>query len=353
MSQCTVTGANGFVGQNVVRALLARGYDVTALVGDDRGSECLDGLPVKIRELDLLDPTSIRKALDGGTNLIHTAANYSFWLPDAKRGYRVNVEGTQNVLTTARHLGYERVVHTSSTATLSPGFGRAEGDENSVIDLHRFAGHYKTSKVMAELVATRLAAEGFPLVIVYPTIVLGPGDSRPTPTGSMVVHFINGRMKAFVDMPQNLVDVEDVAEGHVLALERGARGGRYVLGGDNLSMREVVDILGELTGIPAPRVALPLQLLRSLAICNEFVSDRLTRREPLFPLEASLHARDSQPFSSERARSELGFSARPAREVLARALAWFLREGFAGQKTVRRIEQRGELARLLGDGPAA
>lgn len=342
---CTVTGANGFVGSQVVRELLRRGCDVTALVGADLGGENLAGLPVKLRELDLLDRGSVRRALAGAESVIHTAACYAFWKRDARDFYRVNVEGTRNVLETARELGVRRLVHTSSTATLSPGFRADErsdalGDEENVFDLRRFRGHYKMSKAMAEVVALREAARGLPLVIVHPTTVLGPGDRRPTPTGTIIVHFLNGHMKAYTNLMQNLVDVRDVAAGHVLALERGRPGERYVLGGDNLSMTEIVRMLAELTGLPAPWFALPHALLHVMGRVNEWLADHVTHREPLVPFEAKLHAVDSRPFSSEKARRELGFTARPAREVLIDAVRWFVSEGFCPPATAEKIASR-------------
>lgn len=339
---CAVTGANGFIGSQVVHALLRRGLDVTALVGADLGNENLAGLPIKTRELDLLDPTSVRRALAGSDAIIHSAACYAFWLRDPRDIYRVNVDGTRHVLKAARELGCRKIVYTSSTATLSPGFradsaGSDLSNEEDVLDLRRFRGHYKMSKAMAEVVALREAARGLPVVIVHPTTVFGPGDRRPTPTGTLVVHFLNGRMKAYTNLMQNLVDVRDVAEGHALALEKGRPGERYVLGGENLPMSELVKILAELTGLPAPRFAIPHPLLHAIGRVNEWISDHLTHREPLVPLEAKLHAVDSRAFDSSKARRELGFEARPAREVLIEAVRWFMREDFCPSATAERI----------------
>jgi dihydroflavonol-4-reductase len=346
MRHCCVTGANGFVGSNVVRDLLESGYEVTALVGADLDLANLEGLPVKVREVDLLDRASLRRALAGGQKLVHTAACYSFWTREPDRAYRVNVEGTRHVLEEARDLGYERVVHTSSTATLLPALGASDGepvDEESVLDMRRFLGHYKTSKAMAEAVALRHAARGLPVLTVHPTSVLGPGDRRPTPTGSMIVHYLNGHMKVYAEMTQNVVDVRDVARGHVLALERGRPGERYVLGGENLTMRELLGHLSALTGLPAPRHALPLPLLGLLGRANEWLANHVTGRPPLIPHEAALHARDSRPVSSEKAVRELGYRPRPAREVLAAALRWFVGEGSCSARRVAEIEQHGVL----------
>jgi dihydroflavonol-4-reductase len=348
VKHCTVTGANGFLGSNGVRSLLARGYQVTALAGPNMGRENLANLPVRIRDFDLLDRDSVTRALDGGSHLIHTAADYSFWYRDPRSAYRVNLEGTSTVLAAARELGYEKIVHTSTASTLSPVFsscnGNGGGPEEDVIDLRSFGGHYKTSKIMAELAATHFAAEGLPVVIVNPTIVLGAGDRRPTPTGSMIVHYINGRMKAYLDMSQNVVDVEDVADGHVLALEQGRPGQRYVLGGDNLSMAEVLGHLAEITGIAAPRVTLPRRLLLALGWVDEWLARHVVPHEPLFPVEASYHARDSRHLSSDKAREELGYAPRPARAVLMRAVHWFVSEGFCSQRRRRKIEGRGILS---------
>ena len=340
-----MTGANGFIGSNVVRSLMREGYEVTALVGPGVGLENLEDLEVEIREFDLLDRDGVRAALTGGTHLIHTAANYSFWYPDPGLAYRVNVEGTRNVMEAARDFGYERIVHTSSTATLSP-FVRdpAEGpdtlgDEERTLNLRRFGGHYKSSKVMADMLVTRLAACGLPVVTVLPTIVLGEGDRRPTPTGSMIVHFINRRMKAYIEMPQNLVHVGDVADGHVQALERGRTGHRYILGGDDLDMRSVMRSLSNITGIPAPRVALPQKLLQALAVAEDWLARSVFPHEPLFPLEAALHARDSERFCTDKARKELGFRPRPADVVLHRAVAWFVADGHCRNQLTRNAIQ--------------
>ena len=352
MKQCAVTGGNGFVGSNVVRQLLERDYEVIALVGADLGLENLEGLPVKIREVDLLDAAGVRAALRGVRRVVHTAACYAFWSPDPGHVYRVNVLGTRHVMEAARDIGFEKVVHTSSIAAVSPGLGIGPshaGDENSVLDLSRFRGHYKMSKSMAETVALRFAAQGLPVSIVYPTTVLGPGDRRPTPTGEMIVHYLNGHMKMYVALHQNLVDVRDVAVGHVLALERGQPGGRYVLGGDNLTMRELLDALAELTGIPAPRLALPPALLGALGRVNEWISDHVTGRPPLIPREAALHARDSRRVEPTHATRELGYRWRPARDVVAGAVAWFVAEGHCKPGYLRRIESHGVLRERLSE----
>jgi dihydroflavonol-4-reductase len=352
--QVFVTGANGFVGSHIVWELLHRGHEVTALVGADIDNHLLSGMPVKVRDFDLRDRASVRSALEGAEAIIHSAACYAFWKPDPREIYRVNVDGTRHVLDAARELGVCKVVYTSSTATLSPIFRIPDdrdvpGDEEGVFDIRLFRGHYKMSKAMAEIVALRAAASGLPLVITHPTTVIGAGDCRPTPSGSMIQHYINGHMKVFVEMAQNVVDVRDVALGHVLALEKGAPGERFVLGGDNLSMRELLAILAELTGIPAPRVALPLPLLRVIGRVMEWIADAITHKEPAATLEAALHARDSRYVSIDKARRELGYAPRPARAVLADAVRFFASEGYCKPAVAESILRRPELEAALRD----
>jgi dihydroflavonol-4-reductase len=349
--RCAVTGGNGFVGAQVVRALAARGHEPVALVGADLDDESLRGLAVERRPLDLLDPASVRAGVAGCDAVIHTAACYAFWLPDVRRLYRVNVEGTRHVLEAARDLGLRRVVHTSTAGTLQPPFPAEDRgavvDEESAPDERRFVGHYKVSKRMAERLVLRAAARGLPAVIVHPTEVLGPGDRRPTPTGSLLTHFLAGRMRVYVEMPHDLVDVRDAALGHVLALERGTPGERYLLGGEGLSMRALGALLAELTGLPAPRVAVPRVLLAGVAALNEWLADHVTGRPPLAPREALLHARDARRLDTRKARRELGFAPRPAREALADALRWLAAEGRCPPPAATRVR-----ARLGADRPA-
>jgi dihydroflavonol-4-reductase len=352
MGIVAVTGANGFLGSHIVPELLRRGYEVIALVGADVDNHLLQGMPIKVRDFDLRDRASVRSALQGAENIIHSAACYAFWRPDRRDTYRINVDGTRHVLDAARDLGVRKVVYTSSTATLSPSWRTPEdpnvpGDEEGVFDMRRFRGHYKMSKAMAEMVALRAVARGLPLVITHPTTVIGAGDCRPTPSGSMIRHYINGHMKVFVEMKQNVVDVRDVALGHVLALERGVPGERYVLGGDNLTMRELLAILADLTGIPAPRVALPLWFLHAVGKGMEWFADAVTHKEPAATVEAALHARDSRYASIEKARKELGYAPRHARAVLADAVRFFASEGYCKADVADRILRRPELEAAL------
>jgi dihydroflavonol-4-reductase len=339
--KCFVTGANGFIGSHVVRALKARDYEVTALVGRDLDLSNLERLDVPVRELDLTDPRSVERALEGGEALFHTAACYSFWERDRERIYRVNVDGTRSVFAAAIKLGYRRAVYTSSSTTLVPSFGAVPQDEERVYDARKFHGHYKASKVMAETVALRAAANGLPVVIVHPTAVLGDGDRRPTPTGAMIVHFLNGRMKAYADTVLNLVDVEDVAEGHVLAFERGRRGHRYLLGGENVTMSEMTKILSRLTGIPAPKWRVPGAVLRVAGRLNEWMADHVTGRPPLIDRESTLHAAANRPFSSEKACNEIGYKPSDAENALTKSVRWFVREGAVSPVYATRLQEHG------------
>jgi dihydroflavonol-4-reductase len=338
-----VTGANGFLGAHVVRQLMARDEPVVALVGTDVDTEPLAGLDVETRELDLTDAASVSRALKGGTRLIHTAARYSFWEPDPSLIYRVNVQGTENLLAAAAELGYERVVHTSSTATLCPALFENHEDERNVYDPRRFQGHYKQSKVLAESLVMSWAARGLPVVVVNPTVVVGAGDRRPTPTGIMLVHFLNGRLKAQARTTLNVVDVEDAARGHVLALEKGGVGERYILGGENLEMHEVTKLLSEMTGIPPPSFVLPQWAFSLLSHINERFANVVTHRPPLIDRESALHARVNGRWSSKKAEAELGFVAAPAREALAKALRYYLDNGYASARCQRIVERHGGL----------
>lgn len=346
MAKVTVTGGNGFMGSRIVRELMDRGHEVTALVGADLDQHNLDGLDVEIRELDLLDVDNVRSALRGGELLVHNAACYSFWEPDPMRIYRVNVDGTQNVLAAAAEHGYRKIVYTSSTATLTPSINRDLETEESLFDLRHFQGHYKCSKVIAEIAVMREVAKGAPVVIVHPTTVLGEGDRRPTPTGRLIVHFINGQMKAYANTVLNIVDVDDVAEGHALALERGEPGQQYILGGENLMMKEATEVLSELTGIPAPKVVIPGRLLLAAGRVNEWVANHVTHRTPLIDVESTLHALANKPSASTKAEKHLGYRPSIARVALAKATRWFVDNGYCKERFVRRIRAHGVLEQI-------
>ncbi|MBI3323459.1 MAG: NAD-dependent epimerase/dehydratase family protein [Candidatus Omnitrophica bacterium] len=322
-----VTGAAGFVGSHVVSKLVGRGERVRALARSSTVLRNLAGLPVEIRTGDLTDPASLRQAMAGCRRLYHVAADYRLWAPDPAELYRNNVAGTRNVLEAAREAGVERIVYTSTVGALKcPGNGRPSSEETPV-GLQDMVGHYKRSKFLAEQEALAAARAGMPVVIVNPSTPVGPRDIKPTPTGQMIVDFLNGRMPAYVDTGLNLIDVEDAAEGHLLAMERGRPGQRYILGHRNLTLKEILEILSRVTGLPAPRVRMPIGVALGWAALSTGWS-ALTRRPPRVSWEAVRISRKRMYFDSGKAVRELGLPQRPVEEALAKAVDWFRQNGY-------------------------
>ncbi len=324
-----VTGGTGFVGAHVVRALLARGRPVRCLVRPGSPLGTLEGLPVEIARGDLRDPASLSRAAAGIDALYHCAADYRLWSRDPAELYASNVGGTENVLRAAVDAGARRIVHTSSVATLAPRRdGRPATEEDAAAE-EAVIGHYKRSKVRAEAIALRYAAQGAPVVVVNPSTPVGELDAKPTPTGRIVVDFLAGRMPAYVDTGLNLVDVRDVAEGHVLAAEKGRPGERYILGNRNMTLKEIFDRLAEASGVPAPRIRLPHWLPIAAAAVDTWISPILGR-EPRVPLESARMARHRMYFDSSKAIRELGLPQSRIEDALARAVAWFRGRGDSG-----------------------
>lgn len=322
-----VTGASGFVGSAVVRALLSRGYDVRALVRPTSPRRNLEGLKVEIAQGDLLDTASLATALDGCDTLIHTAADYRLWVRGDDAMMRVNVEGTRLLMQAALHHRLRRVVHTSSVATLGLAPRCSLADETTPSCLADMTGPYKRSKFLAEEMVRQMVAErGLPAVIVNPSVPVGPGDIRPTPTGRVIIEAAAGRMKASVRTGLNLVHVDDVALGHVLALERGELGERYILGGDNLLLEVLLAKIAAEVGRRPPRLSLPIAAVMPVALAAEGWG-RLTGREPFVTLDGVRMARHVMFFTSARAERELGYRHRPAGQAIATAIAWFRDEG--------------------------
>jgi dihydroflavonol-4-reductase len=322
-----VTGASGFVGSAVARLAVQRGYDVGVLVRATSSRANLEGLDCEIVTGDMRDPASMERALKGVRFLLHVAADYRLWARDPEEIVRNNVEGTRATMEAALATGVERIVYTSSVATLKP-LNRCAADETSRHDEQSAIGAYKLSKLLAERLVEKMAAErGLPAIIVNPSTPIGPRDIRPTPTGRIIVEAATGRMPAFVDTGLNLVHVEDVALGHFLALDKGRVGESYVLGGSDVSLKEMLAAIAKLTGRHAPRVRLPRLPLFPLAYGAEAVA-RLTGREPFITADALRMAKYRMFFSSAKAVSELGYHARPYREGLADALAWFRQAGY-------------------------
>lgn len=323
-----VTGAAGFIGSAIVRALLERGARVVALLEPGAPVTNLEGLDVEQLSVDVRDRDAVSKALDGSRAVFHTAALFRFWARRPDDFYDVNVEGTRNVVAAALDGRCERVVYTSTVATIGLHLGRSRPAHEGVAPrIHHLFGHYKQSKYVAEHEVLRAAAEGAPVVLVQPTTPVGPRDAGPTPTGRTVLDFLDGRLPGTVDTTLNIVAVDDVAEGHVLAAERGRTGRSYILGGENLSMAEVVAHLAAATGLPRPTWRVPRSLAVAAGRVSELVEGRLLGRAPRVPLEGALMATTHMAFDDGRARAELGYRSRPAPDALAEAARWFVEAG--------------------------
>jgi dihydroflavonol-4-reductase len=324
-----VTGASGFVGSAVARALLARGHQVVALVRASSPRANLDGLDLQIAVGDMTDQASVEAAARGARYLFHVAADYRMWARDPEEIVRANRAGTQATMRAAQAAGVERIVYTSSVATLGPGPDpAAPADETAPLTEQSAIGAYKRSKVIAERLVERMVAEeGLPAVIVNPSTPIGPRDIKPTPTGRIIVEAATGKIPAFVDTGLNLVHVDDVAQGHLLALEHGRIGERYILGGQDVPLRRMLADIAALAGRKAPTVNLPRGPLYPLASLFEAVA-QITGKEPMLTRDALAMSKRRMFFSSAKAEAELGYSARPYGEALADAMAWFSAHGY-------------------------
>ena len=322
-----VTGGSGFVGSAVAHALAARGFAVRALVRPASKRTNLAGLACGIVEGDVADAKSLFRALDDVRYLFHVAADYRLWARDPEEILRNNLEGTRNVMEAARVCGTERIVYTSSVATLKPLAGGA-ADETSRLEAHDAIGAYKQSKIVSQnLVETMIAEEGLPAVIVSPSTPVGPRDIRPTPTGRIIVEAASGRMPAFVDTGLNVVHVEDVAEGHIRALEHGRIGETYILGGQDVTLKDLLAVIAQFAGHRAPRLRLPRQPLFPLAYAAEAIA-YLTGKEPFITADGLRMAKYRMFFSSAKAERELGYKARPYASGIEDAIRWFRHAGY-------------------------
>jgi dihydroflavonol-4-reductase len=319
-----VTGATGFVGWHVARRLLERGESVRALVRDPARLKELDG--VEAVQGDLRDPESLAKAVEGCGVVYHVAADYRLWTRDPEEMFRSNVEGTRNVLVAARRTGAERVVYTSTVGCIGiPKDGI--GDEQTPVGIEDMQGPYKRSKFLAEKVALEFAGDGFPVVIVNPTAPVGDHDFKPTPTGKMVVDFVRGAMPAFLDTGLNVVDVRDVAAGHLAACERGRVGERYILGAENLTLERIFGTLAVAVGRPAPKIRIPYAVAYAAGVVSTAWAG-VTGKEPLAPLDGVKMARKKMWVRHEKAARELGYAPGPAAGALKRAVEWFRDNGY-------------------------
>ncbi|WP_374305858.1 hopanoid-associated sugar epimerase [Methylocella sp.] len=321
-----VTGASGFVGSAVARALLCDGFAVRALLRETASRENVAGLDVEIAQGDMRDPDAMARAMKGARHFFHVAADYRLWARDPGEILAANLEGARVAMEAALREGVERVVYTSSVATIACG-GVAPGDERASLAAGQAVGAYKRSKVVAEcLVRDMVARRKLPAVIVHPSTPIGPRDVKPTPTGRIIVEAARGRMPAYVDTGLNLVHVDDVAAGHVVALRRGAVGESYILGGQDVSLACMLKDIARLQGRAPPRLRLPRGLLYPVAFAAEAAA-RFTRREPFVTLDGLRMSRHRMFFSSAKAERELGYAARPYHEALVDALAWFKQNG--------------------------
>ncbi|MGZ5916469.1 MAG: hopanoid-associated sugar epimerase [Methyloceanibacter sp.] len=323
-----VTGASGFVGSAVVRALVRSGYAVRALVRGSSPRVNLDGVDLEIIEGDMQDAETVTAAVKGARYVFHIAADYRLWASDADEITRANVDGTRAVMAAAQASGVERIVYTSSVATLKLRGRGTPADETISLSEDEAIGTYKRSKIVAErLVEDMVRIQGLPAVIVNPSTPIGPRDVRPTPTGRLIIEAASGRMPAFVDTGLNVVHVDDVAEGHVAALQRGRIGERYILGGENVTLAELLARIALLTHRRPPRIRLPRAIIYPVALAAEAAA-HITRREPFVTLDGLRMAKYKMFFTSAKAERELGYTARPIGDALHDALQWFSAMGY-------------------------
>ncbi len=324
-----VTGATGFVGSHVARLLAAKGADLRLLVRSGSRRENLDGLSADLVVGDLTDPQSLRKGMEGCEAVFHLAADYRLWIRDPRPMYASNVDGTTAVIEAAQAAGVRRTVYCSSVATLGFGYDRLAVNEDTPVKVADMIGHYKRSKYLAERKALELAAKGADVVIVNPSTPIGERDIKPTPTGRIVLDFLLGNFPAYIETGMNLVDVHDVAHGHLLAFEKGRRGERYILGGENLTLKQILDTLGELTGLPSPTMKVPHAVAMVFAVFDQTFNGYLRNREPRATVDEVRMGKKFMWVDSGKAERELGYTHGPARDALDRAARWFVEKGYA------------------------
>jgi dihydroflavonol-4-reductase len=322
-----VTGATGFLGSHVARELASRGESVRVLVRPSSNLRALEGIPTERIRGDLRDRASLERALEGVRRVYHVAADYRLWARDPREIYESNVTGTQNLLDASRRAGVEKFIYTSTVATVAVPRDGALPNEETRTSIGEMIGHYKRSKFEAEQCALGAAKDGLPVVIVNPTTPVGPGDWKPTPTGKIIVDFLNGRMPGYVDTGLNFVPVEDCAQGHLLAADRGRVGERYILGGANLTLKQMLDFLASVSGRRAPRWKFP-HALAYAAGCIDTAVARLLGREPQIPLEGVRMSRHKMFVDASKAGREFGFAPGPIEAALARATAWYESNGY-------------------------
>jgi dihydroflavonol-4-reductase len=324
-----VTGATGFVGSHVAEQLEAMGAEVRVLVRKTSRTENLDILKAERVTGDLRDFESLKKAIEGCEFVFHVAADYRLWTPDPQQMYASNVEGTKSIIRAAKEAGVRRVIYTSSVATMGFGHNGQAVDEKSPVDLAMMIGHYKKSKFMAEYAAMEMARAGANVVIVNPSTPIGERDIKPTPTGQIVVDFLKKKFPAYVDTGLNLVDVRECARGHIAAMERGRSGERYILGGENLTLKQILDKLASITGLPSPTIKLPYAMAMAAGVVDTVFTGYVMRKEPRVTIDAVRMGRKKMFVSSAKAVADLKYKTGSPDEGLRRAVEWFRAFGYA------------------------
>jgi len=332
-----VTGASGFLGSHVARQLVARGEAVRVLLRPSSQIRAIEDLRVEKVIGDLRDPSSLDRALSGVRRVFHVAADYRLWALHPRDIYESNVTGTKNLLAAARRAGVEQFIYTSTVATVAVD-RPALPNEQTESTLSEMIGHYKRSKWLAEREALQAVKEGLPVIVAMPTTPVGPGDWKPTPTGKIIVDFLNGKMPGYVDTGLNFVAVEDAAEGHLLVAEKGRPGEQYLLGGENLTLKQLLDILARIAGLPAPRLKIPHRVALGAAYVETAFS-RLLGREPQIPVEGVKIARHRMFVDCSRAQRELGFQPGPVAAALERAVRWYEANGYVTARAAKRLAQ--------------
>src|SRR5262249_35868264 len=318
-----ITGATGFVGSHVARALADQGADLRLLVRATSRTDNIAGLRAEIAPGDLRDAASLKNAMSGCEFVFHVAADYRLWVRDPQQMYQANVEGTRAILEAARESAVRRVIYCSTVATIGFASDGSIADENSPVSPVEMVGHYKRSKFMAEQVALEAGRGGANVVVVNPTTPVGEGDIKPTPTGRIVVDFLKRKFPAYVDTGLNLADVKEVARGHLLAMEKAVPGERYILGGENLTLKQILDRLAELTGLPSPTTRVPHAVALGFAALDQFFTGMILGREPRATVDAVKMGRKKMFASSAKAERELGYRVLPVEDALRQAADWF------------------------------
>ena len=332
-----VTGAAGFLGSHVARQLVARGESVRVLLRASSSNRAIADLPLEYVTGDLRDEASLERAMAGVRRVFHVAADYRLWAKNPQEIYDSNVGGTANLLAAARKAGVERFVYTSTVATIAVDRPTLP-DETTVANFEEMVGHYKRSKWMAEKEVLQAAQDGLPAVVAMPTTPVGPGDWKPTPTGKIIVDFLNGKMPGYVETGLNFVGVEDCAAGHLLVAEKGKIGERYLLGAENLTLKQVLDMLARVTGLPTPKLKIPHAVALGVAYAETAFS-RMVGREPQIPVEGVRIAQHLMFVDCARRQKELGFAPGPVKQAFERAVRWYQQNGYVSARRIKRMVQ--------------